>query len=35
MYEPDPVGEYLVEMRELYDEHSPDELAASLEQMNE
>jgi Mn-dependent DtxR family transcriptional regulator len=35
MYEPDPVGQYLVEMRELYDEHSPDELAASLEQMNE
>ena len=34
-YEPDPVGQYLTEMRELYDEHSPDELAASLEQMNE
>lgn len=34
-YEPDPVGQYLVEMRELYDEHSPDELAASLEEMNE
>jgi DNA-binding transcriptional ArsR family regulator len=34
-YEPDPVGQYLVEMRELYDEHTPDELAASLEAMNE
>ena len=34
-YEPDPVGQYLVEMRELYDEHSPDELAASLEDINE
>ena len=34
-YEPDPVGQYLVEMRELYEEHSPDELAASLETMNE
>lgn len=34
-YEPDPVGQYLVEMRELYEAHSPDELAASLEQMNE
>jgi hypothetical protein len=33
-YEPDPVGQYLVEMRELYDSHSPDELAASLEDMN-
>ncbi|MDB2276488.1 hypothetical protein PM022_18540 [Halorubrum ezzemoulense] len=35
IYEPDPVGQYLVEMRELYDEHSPDELAASLEDINE
>lgn len=35
IYEPDPVGQYLVEMRELYDEHSPDELAASLEEINE
>ena len=34
-YEPDPVGQYLVEMRELYEEHSPDDLATSLEQMNE
>ncbi len=33
-YEPDPVGQYLGEMRELYDEHSPDELAASLKGMN-
>ena len=35
IYEPDPVGQYLSEMRELYEEHSPDELAASLEEMNE
>ncbi|MYL66696.1 DUF7342 family protein [Halorubrum distributum] len=35
IYELDPVGQYLVEMRELYDEHSPDELAASLEEINE
>lgn len=35
IYEPDPVGQYLVEMRELYDEHAPDDLAASLEGMNE
>jgi Mn-dependent DtxR family transcriptional regulator len=34
-YEPDPVGQYLIEMRELYEEHSPDELAASLEAINE
>ncbi|ELZ31322.1 hypothetical protein C474_08472 [Halogeometricum pallidum JCM 14848] len=34
-YEPDPVGQYLIEVRELYEEHSPDELAASLEAMNE
>ncbi|MFC5973445.1 hypothetical protein ACFPYI_19115 [Halomarina salina] len=34
-YEPDPVGQYLIEMRELYEEHSPDELAVSLEEMNE
>ncbi|MFC5279732.1 hypothetical protein ACFPM1_13330 [Halorubrum rubrum] len=34
-YEPDLIGQYLLEMRELYDEHSPDELAASLEEMNE
>ncbi|MDB2224442.1 hypothetical protein PN419_09255 [Halorubrum ezzemoulense] len=34
-YEPDPVGQYLAEMRELYEEHSPDELAASLEDINE
>lgn len=35
IYEPDPVGQYLVEMRELYDEHPPDELAASLGEINE
>ncbi|MFC7130589.1 DUF7342 family protein [Haloferax chudinovii] len=34
-YEPDPVGQYLIEMRELYENHSPDELASSLEDMNE
>jgi Mn-dependent DtxR family transcriptional regulator len=34
-YEPDPVGQYLTEMRELYEDHAPDELAASLEEMNE
>lgn len=34
-YEPDPVGQYLIEMRELYEHHSPDELARSLEEMNE
>lgn len=34
-YEPDPVGQYLIEMRELYEDHSPDDLAASLEEMNE
>lgn len=34
-YEPDPIAQYLTEMRELYDEHSPDELAGSLEEMNE
>jgi Mn-dependent DtxR family transcriptional regulator len=34
-YEPDSIGQYLIEMRELYEEHSPDELAASLEQTNE
>lgn len=34
-YEPDPVGQYLIEMRELYEAHSPDDLAASLEEMNE
>lgn len=34
-YEPDPVGHYLSEMRELYEDHSPDELAASLEEMGE
>lgn len=34
-YEPDPVGQYLTEMRELYENHSPDELAASLEEMND
>jgi Mn-dependent DtxR family transcriptional regulator len=34
-YEPDPVGQYLIEMRELYEHHAPDELAESLEEMNE
>lgn len=34
-YRPDPVGQYLVEMRELYEQHGPDELAASLEGMND
>lgn len=34
-YEPDPVGQYLAEMRELYDDHSPDELAAGLADINE
>jgi len=34
-YAPDPVGQYLTEMRQLYDDHSPDELAASLEEINE
>ncbi|MFB6164735.1 MAG: hypothetical protein ABEJ31_06205 [Haloarculaceae archaeon] len=34
-YAPDPVGQYLIEMRELYENHSPDELASSLEEMND
>lgn len=34
-YRPDPVDQYLTEMRELYEDHSPEELAASLENMNE
>ncbi|WP_081706807.1 DUF7342 family protein [Halarchaeum acidiphilum] len=34
-YAPDPVGQYLIEMRELYEDHSPDELATSLEEMND
>jgi len=34
-YRPDPVGQYLIEMRELYEDHSPDQLAESLEAMNE
>lgn len=33
-YAPDPVGQYLTELRELYEDHSPDELAAGLEEMN-
>jgi len=33
-YAPDPVGQYLIEMRELYENHSPDDLATSLEEMN-
>lgn len=34
-YRPDPVGQYLTEMRELYEAHRPDELADSLGEMNE
>lgn len=34
-YAPDPIGQYLTEMRELYENHSPDELATSLEAMND
>lgn len=34
-YAPDPVGQYLIEMRELYENHSPDELTTSLEEMND
>ena len=34
-YRPDPVGQYLREVRDLYEEHTPAELAASLEAMNE
>lgn len=34
-YRPDPVGGYLGEMRELFEAHTPTELAASLERMNE
>jgi len=34
-YEPDPVGQYLIEMRELYEDHTTDDLAASLTQINE
>ncbi|RDZ65324.1 hypothetical protein C5B90_02850 [Haloferax sp. Atlit-12N] len=34
-YEPDPISQYLSEMRELYEAHSPDQLAASLEEMND
>ena len=34
-YRPDPVDQYLTEMRELYEDHTPEELAASLEAMNE
>lgn len=33
-YRPDPVGQYLVEMRDLYEQHEPDELAHRLEEMN-
>lgn len=35
VYRPDTVGQYLVEMRELYEQHDPDELAASLEAIND
>ena len=35
VYRPDPVGQYLVETRELYDDHTPEELADSLSTMNE
>lgn len=34
-YAPDPVGQYLIEMRDLYENHTPDELATSLEAMND
>ena len=34
-YRPDPVDQYLTEMRELYEDHTPEELAASLEDMND
>jgi len=34
-YRPDPVGQYLREVRDLYEEHTPAELTASLEEMNE
>jgi DNA-binding transcriptional ArsR family regulator len=34
-YEPDPVGQYLIEMRELYEDHTPDELADGLTDINE
>lgn len=33
VYAPDPIEQYLTEMRELYETHSADELAASLEQI--
>jgi predicted ArsR family transcriptional regulator len=35
VYRPDPVGQYLTETRELYEEHTPEELADSLAEMNE
>lgn len=34
-YRPDPVGNYLVEMRELYENHTPEELAESLATMRD
>lgn len=34
-YRPDPIDQYLTEMRELYDDYSPDELARSLEDITE
>lgn len=34
-YQPDPVSQYLRETRELYESHTPDELAASLGEMND
>lgn len=34
-YRLDPVGQYLTEVRELYENHTPDELAASLAEMND
>ena len=34
-YRPDPVGQYLREVRELYEEQTPDELAAGLEDISE
>jgi len=34
-YRPDPVGQYLTETRELYETHTPEELADSLAAMND
>ena len=34
-YRPDPMGQYLREVRELYERQTPDELAAGLEDISE